>query len=181
MTDQQLIADSLKNDHRAQRVLFDRYTSTLFQVSMRYSSTKMDAEDALQEAWINIFKGLEKYNEQGKLLAWMKKITIHCALRKRQSSWFTTEEIGLDYKSIPKFNPQAIDQMSADEILGYVLNLPPGYKEVFTLFVIEGYSHKEIGEFLGIEASTSRAKLTTARKHMRNSVLEANKIYSNVS
>ena len=181
MTDQQLIIASLNNDPKAQRALFDRYTSALFQVSMRYSKTKMDAEDALQESWVKIFKGLENYTEQGKLLAWMKRITIHCALRKRQSSWFTTEEIGLKSKSDPKFNPQAIDQMTADEILGYVLNLPPGYKEVFTLFVIEGYSHKEIGEFLGIEASTSRAKLTTARKKMRQSVLEANKIYSNVS
>ena len=181
MTDQQLITDSLNNDAQSQRMLFDRYTPALFQVSMRYSKTKMDAEDALQEAWVKIFKGLEKYTEQGKLLAWMKRITIHCALRKRQKSWFTTEEIGIDNGSSPKFNPKAIDQMTANEILGYVLNLPPGYKEVFTLFVIEGYSHKEIGEFLGIEASTSRAKLTTARKKMQKSVLEANKIYSNVS
>ena len=181
MTDQQLIQDSIKGSAKAQRMLFDKYTAPLFLVSQRYSKNKMDAEDALQESWIKIFKALSKYEEQGKLLAWMKRITIHTALRRKQSSWFKNEEIGLDSSVDPRFNPKAVDQMTADEILGYVLNLPPGYKEVFTLFVIEGYSHREIGELLGIQASTSRAKLTIARKKMQKSILEANKIYANVS
>jgi len=181
MTDQQLIQASIKGNAKAQRALFNRHTNTLFQVSMRYSKNRMDAEDVMQEAWVKIFKGLEKYQEQGKFVGWMKKIVIHTALRRKQSSWFTNEEIGLDSSVDPRFNPQAVDTMSANEILDYVLNLPPGYKEIFTMFVIEGFSHKEIGEVLGIQASTSRAKLTTARKKMQKSILEANKIYSNVS
>lgn len=181
MTDAQLIAACLKGDPKAQRVLFDQYTRPLYQVSLRYSKTRMDAEDALQDAWVNIFKGLSTYREEGKLESWMKRIVIHSALRKQRVKWFKNENTDIEKVNDPSFSPQALSQMTADEILGYVLNLPAGYKEIFTLFVIEGYSHKEIGLLLGIEASTSRSKLTRARKKMQSSILLANKNYANVS
>jgi len=181
MTDQQLISSSLNGDSKAQRLLFDRYSDPLFLVSQRYTKNRMDAEDVLQESWIKIFRALDKYKEQGMLLAWMKKIVIHTALGKKRSAWFKKEKVGLENVAEPALQSKAVDKMSADEILSYVLNLPDGYKEIFTLFVIEGYSHKEIGKFLGIEASTSRAKLTMARKKMQESFLKANKIYSYVS
>jgi len=181
VNDQQLIQASIEGNQKAQRLFFEKYTKQLFVASMRYSKNRMDAEDALQEAWINIFKSLGKYREEGKLLGWMKRIVINAALRKKQSSWFKNEEIGLQNSREAKLSPVAIDTMSANEILDHVLNLPPGYKEVFTLFVIDGYSHKEIGDLLNIKASTSRSKLTLARRKMQQSILKGNKIYAYVS
>ncbi len=181
MTDQQLIKACIAGKAKSQRALFDKYSYPLMQVSMRYSATKADAEDVLQEAWIKIFNALKNYQEQGKFLAWMKMIVIRVALRKKEKASFKNEKAGLSDIVHPKLDPSMIEDMTANEILGYVLNLPKGYQEVFKLFVIDGLSHKEIGELLNIEASTSRAKLTTARRKMQQTIINANKIYAHES
>ncbi len=181
MTDSQLIKAILRGEAKAQKALFEKHTPGLFQVSLRYSKNEMDAEDVLQDAWMKIFKGLSAYREEGKLFAWMKKIVVHTALRKKERAWFKNESTRIHDIRHPKVDPNAIQDMTADEILGYVLNLPEGYKQVFKLFVIDGFSHKEIGELLNIEASTSRAKLTHARKWMRETIMNANKLYAHES
>ncbi len=177
MTERKIIEGCLIQDSKSQRMLFDNYSYPLFQVSMRYSDSKMDAEDVLQEAWVKIFNGLKNYRDEGKFLSWMKTIVIRVALRKKESFWFRNERA--DIENVPQqgFSPGVVEKMSADEILDQVIQLPSGYKEVFKLFVIDGFSHKEIGRLMNIAESTSRVKLTVARKWMRESILKSNKIY----
>lgn len=178
MTDQQLVQGCLEGSSKHQKMLFEKFSRPLFQVSRRYSKDTMDAEDVLQDAWIRIFKSLDKYQERGNLLAWMRKIVIHVALRKKERKWFENEKHDLENINPPRIEAKAISQMGAEEILGHVLGLPDGYKEVFKLFVIEGYSHKEIGELMNIKESTSRVKLSKARKRMQECINFSNKFYA---
>lgn len=178
MTNEKLIEGCLSGDRKSQRILFDRYTKSLLSVSRRYSRNTADAEDVVQDSWIKIFNGLKTYNEMGQLEAWMKKIVIRVALRKQQSAAFKKEDLGIADNFHPAINTDVVEKMSADEILDKVLRLPTGYKEIFKLFVIEGYSHREIGELMNIEESTSRAKLTKARKWMRESIVKSQKKFA---
>lgn len=154
-----------------------QHSPFLFNVAVRYSGNRHDAEDNLQEAWINIFKNLHQYKEDGKLHAWMKRIVINVALGLKRKKWSSVvlveHDVGLDQE----VQPTVIKEMEVKDMMEYIFQLPPGYQEIFKLYVIDEFKHQEIADMMGIEASTSRAKLTIARRKLKTIINTTSKLY----
>ena len=133
------------------------------------------AQDILQETFIRIFKSFKTYDpDKGALSTWMRKIAINCALRSLNKKTLEISNLSVvDYDQKYNVEPEAISKLSHDDLLKIVQTLPDGYRQVFNLSVIEGYSHREIGEMLGIAAVSSRSNLSRAKQLLRKKILDS--------
>ncbi len=169
--DQAIIA-AKKGNPVAQRYLYDTYKVPLFTVCLRYSRDRSEAEDILQEGFIKIFKDLKQYAGKGAVGAWMRKVMVNTALqyiRKWKKDW-KHEDSG-DYQDAFQSSATVFQQLGLQELTKLIQQLPDGYKIVFNLYVIEGYSHKEIAEILGISESTSKTQLFKAKGALRKAII----------
>lgn len=171
-SEEKLVERCLENDRKAQATFYERYYAELYRISMRYLSDHQDTEDVVIQAFTKAFKNLKAFHYlgQGSLGKWIRTIAIHEALKllnKRKVFAFDTpvEEVQIESPSI-----NALQTMAAEEIVHAIERLPSGYRTVFNLFSIEGYSHKEIAELLGISESTSKTQLLKARKTLMQSI-----------
>ena len=169
------IIQGLRKGHAdAQRALYQKYGRLLYATCLRYVDSKMDAEDVLQESFIRIFKYFENFDaKKGNLKNWMMRICINESLKRLQSEkiFFGLESI----PSEPEIAPLAISQLQMEELMALIRQLPLPYRTVFNLYLVEGYSHKEIGELLNIEASSSRSILTRAKSMLRERMVNKKK------
>ncbi len=136
----------------------------------------MEAEDILQDAFIKIFSNLEKYEGKGSFEGWMRRIVVNTALKNYHKSSYQKEKIGLEDYQGGSLNPEVISSLHEEEILNVIAKLPDGYRMVFNLYVIEGFSHKEIAEQLKIQESTSRSQLVKARKMLQSKITQLMRI-----
>ncbi len=136
----------------------------MYAVCLRYARNPSDAADILQEGFVKVFTKLDQFQFQGSFEGWMRRIMVNTALRTYQRQRFDLESSG--YENLPEspVDPDAVSALSELEILQLISRLPEGYKMVFNLVAIEGYSHAEAAEMLGIQESTSRSQLTKARR-----------------
>jgi RNA polymerase sigma-70 factor (ECF subfamily) len=174
MTDSELILGCKKGNSACEYELFRRYGGKLFTVCRRYARHSMEAEDWLQDSFIRIFEKIDQYRGEGSFEGWMRRVTVHVILKKIKKSQYQNEqypEEGLPEQGV---SPDALMLLSEEEILNLISNLPDGYKIVFNLAAIEGYSHKEIGEMLGIQEVTSRSQLAKARKWLQREIVKNN-------
>lgn len=147
----------------AQKKLYEDQYSTMMGVCLRYSNNKEDALDILHEGFIKVFKNIKKFQPGTSLSAWIRRIMVNTAIDfYRKNIRRRTEDLDQAYQ-ISSNDVDAISQYTEKEILIAVQKLTPAYRTVFNLYVIEGYSHREIGEKLGITESTSRSNLVKAR------------------
>lgn len=166
LNEEQIIEGCIKKKRRARKELFERYHKRLRGVCLRYCSSKDEAEDVLLMGFLNILKKIESYNGKGSFEGWMRRIIINTAIdnyRKNKKHYDYSELEEVDIESIPSLITGFPDNLSTQDILALVQNLPHGYRVVFNLFAIEGYSHSEIGKMLGISANTSKTQLHKAR------------------
>lgn len=132
----------------------------------------MEAEDILQEGFIKVFLNLKKYRHEGSLEGWIRRTMVNTAINHYKKNLKAMKERDIDELEILDKNVNdVIDQMSAQEILGYVQDLPPGYRMVFNLNVIEGYTHKKIGEMLNISENTSKSQLFRAKNVLQRKII----------
>ncbi|MEM1120628.1 MAG: RNA polymerase sigma factor [Bacteroidota bacterium] len=167
----QAIQAAKKGNPVAQRYLYDQYKIPLFTLCLRYSRDRSEAEDMLQEGFIKIFKDLNQYAGKGAVGAWMRKVMINTALqylRKWKKDW--KHEDSQDYQNAFQHDAQVFQQLGLEELTKLIQRLPQGYKIVFNLYVIEGYSHKEIAELMGISESTSKTQLFKAKAALRKQI-----------
>lgn len=167
MSAQEIIQGCIKEDPHYQRMLVTQYSSMLLTVSRRYMPNNADAEDILQDSFIKIFDAIKKFDgKRGSLEGWMRKIVINTALSRMQRMSFTHEKPTevLTEKELP---PAAYGHLQAEDVMKLINSLADGYRQVFNLAVVEGYSHKEIGEMLNIGESTSRSNLSKAKRILR--------------
>ncbi len=164
MDEQELIRGCLRGSARHQRLLYERYASKMYAVCLRYARNASDAADILQEGFIKVFSKLEQFQFQGSFEGWIRRIIINTALRTYQRRRFEYESNG--WEQLPEYpvEPDALQYLTEAELLHLVSCLPDGYRIVFNLVAIEGYSHAEAAELLGIQESTSRSQLTKARR-----------------
>lgn len=170
MTELKIIQGCKKLDAQCQRALVKTYSGILYSVSRRYCADDFMAKEALQEGLIRIFKFINSYDpSKGNFTAWMKKIVANESLKliEKRGNKYT---VNLDGVNLPVFEPNALDNLNEEELIGLIRELPFGYKEVFNMYVIDGYSHKEIGEILNITDSTSRSQLTRAKKLLQQKI-----------
>ena len=173
LSDIELVRYCLKNERAAQFALYKRFAYTMKGVCLRYSSNEFEAEDMLQESFIKVFNSLNNYNDFGPLGGWIRKITVNTALehvRKQKAFLRQIEEIQVG-QPILGFTPDnansVVDKLSADEFLGYIQELPTGFRTVFNLYAVEGYSHAEIGSLLNISEGTSKSQYSRARLQLQ--------------
>lgn len=145
-------------------------------VCRRYTRHHMEAEDILQDAFIKVFKHLEKFEQRGSFEGWIRRIVVNTALKNIDKKSFTNEQIGGEENHDPGAVPSVYGSLGAEDLMQLIARLPEGYRVVFNLYAIEGFSHKEIAEVLGIGESTSRSQLVKARKMLQEMVLQSQKI-----
>lgn len=164
MNESELVRDCLKNKRDSQKRLYELYAPKMLGVCYRYAQSRAEAEDFLQEAFITIFRKLDQWKGEGELGAWIRKIVVNTSLNCIKARHHFNDQIhSIPIEQIPAHS--FIEKEShPDELMELVHRLPTGYKTVFNLYAIEGYSHEEIGELLQIKASTSRSQLSKARK-----------------
>ena len=164
LSEKQLIADCQRGIKSSQYELVRRYSAMLMTVCRRYASDEAMAKDILQESLIRIFAQIDKYREMGSFEAWMRKIAVRSALNWLDRRYVKREAFRVELDAQEAVEPLIIDHLETEEILKLVQQLPLGFRTVFNLYVMEGYSHKEIAELLDISESASRSQLSRARK-----------------
>lgn len=164
MTEQKAIDGCKRQDRISQKYLFDKYSDGMLMICLRYVKHLPDAEEIMLNGFYNFFKTIDRFvfSQQGSIGAWLKKITVNeCLmfLRKRGGLKIVDEK----YAESVTSSDEPAAQMNANELFQLIAALPTGYRTIFNLFVIEGYSHKEIAEMLGITEGTSKSQLSKAR------------------
>ncbi len=178
MTEQKAIEGCKKQDRIAQKHLFDAYSEAMLMVCLRYVKLLPDAEELMLNGFFNFFRSVDRfvYSGNGSVGAWLKKIMVNeCLmfLRKKGSLTLVDEQYAEDVVLAPGLT----DNMDANEILKLVLELPPGYRIVFNMFVIEGYTHKEIAATISITEGTSKSQLNKARGMLQQAMAQ-NRVYN---
>ena len=173
MNEQQLIEGCRKGDRRAQKELYDTYSRKMMGVCLRYVDDRETARDLLQDGFVKVFTGLDSYAGSGSFEGWMRRIFVNCALEYLRRNDVLRESTDLDNTAeLVQPNSNAISDLSAAELMQLVHDLPAGFRTVFNMFAIEGYSHKEISEALGITESTSRSQYTRAKQLLQKKIKE---------
>ena len=162
--DLKLIASCIKGDRAAQKALYDRLAPRMFPVCMRYVGEKELAEDILQEGFITLFTRLESYKGEGSFEGWARRIFVTTALMslRKKDALKMSDDLEAA-KSLKTDTASQVQNIGYKELMSLIMTLPPGFRTVFNMYAIEGYSHKEISEMLGITETTSRTQLSRAR------------------
>ncbi|MBE9492636.1 MAG: sigma-70 family RNA polymerase sigma factor [Bacteroidetes bacterium] len=175
-SEEEFIKRCLNNDSQAQEALYKRYAPKMFGICLRFTRNKMEAEDVLQEGFIKIFTYLKDYRSEGSLEGWMRRTIINTAINyyKKQSKRF--RDMNIDQAEIADSNDEnVVDKLSTNELLTLIQDLPNGYRMVFNLSIIEGYTHKEIGGILNISENTSKSQLSRARSVLQSKIKKITK------
>jgi len=176
VTDRDLIKGCIRENRVCQREVFRRYAGKMMAVCLRYTRNRMEAEDVLQEAFIQVFDHLGDFEFKGSLEGWIRRIVVNAALQQYRQRSRREEAESPDHLEAFALEPSIYAHLHEKELLALIAQLPDGYKMVFNLHAIEGYSHREIGELLGIEESTSRSQLVKARKLLQAKIMDMQKI-----
>ncbi|HJW27785.1 MAG TPA: RNA polymerase sigma factor [Saprospiraceae bacterium] len=163
-----LIEACIAKERWAQKQLYEDHYSSLMAVCLRYASNQDDAMDILHEGFIKILTNIAKYQPGTSLIAWMRRIMVNTAIDYyRMQSRRRTEDLETAYQ-VQSHDPDALSKMTVQEIIKCIQQLSPAYRSVFNLYVVEGYSHKEIADMLEITESTSRSNLVKARTKLKD-------------
>lgn len=155
-----------KKDRKAQKALYEHYAPYFMAIAMRYLKNVPEAEDALAEAFIKIFTKVHTFKDKGSFEGWMKRIVVNECLmvlrqKRNQHLYVSIEDVEVE------IDPVVIDQMSAEEIMDAIQELPDGYRTVFNLYELEGLKHREIADALDISIHTSKSQLIMAKRRLR--------------
>lgn len=174
MTDELLVRGCLRKEPRYQQALYEKYKVEMFTVCLRYASDRTEAEDFLQDGFMQVFKNLNQFDSaRGSLQGWVRKVIINKSLQhvRKKKLPFTNNDVS-DFANQIAGDENIISMLSAKEIVLLIQQLPNGYKVVFNLFMIEGYSHQEIADQLNITVSTSKSQLRKARLALQQKITE---------
>lgn len=178
MTHAHIISGCKKGDRLAQKNLFEFYSNGLLSVCKRYVQNTHDAEDMLLKGFYKFFSTIDKfeYIDDTRLLAWLRRIMVNeCLMFLRSNN--KMRFVGETEKANVMLNEDTFGNMNVKAILNVIGTLPDGYRVVFNLFVIEGYTHNEIAQTLGISAGTSKSQLMRAKIHLQRSLKDKGIVY----
>ena len=176
MTEEQMLAGSIKNNASAQEAFYNKFSPKMLGVCYRFAKNREDAEDMLQEGFIKIFTQLHQYRSEGVLEGWIRRIIVHTCINILKKNKKFAESVDIIHANSIYVREDMIPSiMQAKQVVECIRMLPMGYKTVLNLYAIEGYSHKEIAGMLEIEESTSRSQYTRA-KAMLEEILIKKKI-----
>lgn len=176
-----LIKSLKRNKPKAQREIFNRYADYLFRISYRYLNNKELAEEVLSQSFLNIFNKIHKtdISEEAALKAWMKKVVINQSLMEIRKKVQFTQSLEL-VENMEESEISSDEHLLESDLIQMVLELPDGYRTVFSLFAIEGYKHEEIAEKLSISVGTSKSQLSKARKLLQEMINRTEVTYEKI-
>jgi len=166
-----LVEGCRKEDRNAQRKLYEHFHGKMLSICLRYAASREEAVEVLNSSFFKVFKNIHRFDgKKGNVEAWIRTIVTNTAIDRYRKESKRPNTIDLDYAYKESHGSIAVEDLTAQEILKLVQDLPPAYRTVFNLFAIEGYSHKEIGERLGISEGTSKSNLAKARKKLQKAL-----------
>jgi RNA polymerase sigma-70 factor (ECF subfamily) len=170
MSLEKLIQRCADNDRQAQEEIYRLYAGKLFTLCLKYSRNKTEAEDNLQDGFIQIFNKINQFKHKGSFEGWMKRIVINTALQKYRDK-NVLNLVYNDYQIEEEVNVEVDDdKISLDYLLNLIQELPNQYRLVFNLYVLDGYSHKEVAKALNISEGTSKSNLSRARTILKKKI-----------
>jgi len=162
----------LKGDTKSLELLYKHFAPRMYGICLRFAGNEMDADDILQEGFIKIFNKIKNFRNEGSLEGWIRRTIINTAINHYRKNLRNSRFSDIDGLEVPEKNNESIyDKLSKEELINLIRELPNGYRTVFNLNVMEGYTHKEIGRMLNISDNTSKSQLTRARSILQRKVL----------
>ncbi len=178
MTEEALLQGCVQNKAAAQKALYELYCAKMLSVCYRYAHNREDAQDMLQEGFIKVFSQIHTFESRGALEGWVRRIMVHTCINILKKNKKFNESVDLMYASALHEAENAIPSlMQAKQVVECIRLLPVGYKTVLNLYAIEGFSHREIGQMLDIEESTSRSQYTRAKAMLEDILVKKHIIH----
>ncbi|TMI84334.1 MAG: sigma-70 family RNA polymerase sigma factor [Bacteroidetes bacterium] len=176
MTEEAILKGCLQKEPAAQRELYNRYSPKMLSVCYRFAHNREDAEDMLQEGFIKVFSQMHTFGNRGAFEGWIRRIIVHTCINILKKNKKFNESVDIIHATAIQVREESVPSIvQAKQVVECIRMLPIGYRTVLNLYAIEGYSHREIGEMLDIEESTSRSQYTRA-KAMLEDILIRKKI-----
>jgi RNA polymerase sigma factor (sigma-70 family) len=173
MTEQTIIAGCLHGEAASQRELYNRYSPKMLSVCYRFAHNREDAEDMLQEGFIKVFTQIHTFQNKGAFEGWIRRIVVHTCINFLKKHKKFSDSIDLAYATTLSVKEETMPSiMQAKQVVECIRLLPMGYRTVLNLYAIEGFSHREIGNMLDIEESTSRSQYTRAKAMLENVLIK---------
>jgi RNA polymerase sigma factor (sigma-70 family) len=170
-TTDELIKRCKAGERKAQGLLYKQFASKMLGVCCRYATDRMEAEDMLQNGFIKVFQKIDDYRGDGSFEGWIRRIMVHCSIEYYRKHHKMMQVVELDEShNQASGSPLATAKLAAKDLLVLIQQLPPGYRIVFNLYAIEGYSHKEIAEMTGITEGASKSQLSRARAVLKEQI-----------
>ena len=172
----ELIKAVMDGNKRAAHLLYDAHKNSLFLVCLRYARDRSQAQDYLQESFISIFKNLKQFDtSRGAFESWAKRVAINTCLMDLRKKTLYSVSLS-EAEKVESTADDVLSDLSLKEMLALIQQLPDGYKTVFNMYVIDGYSHKEIAEELNISPSTSKTQLMKARLLLQKKIVNLHQV-----
>jgi RNA polymerase sigma factor (sigma-70 family) len=168
-SDQELVQGVLRGSPPHQLALYKQYSTPMFRVLLRYARDRSEAEDMLQDAFIRVYRDMNQFRGEGALGGWIRRIMINTALShlRKQRDFIRDVADFMPFENLLQTKEDFASNMDAESLMQLLQQLPPGYRAVFNLYAVEGYSHEEIAEQLGISVGTSKSQLFKARDFLK--------------
>lgn len=173
ISENELIDGCLNNDRKAQKLLYEKYSSKMFGVCMRYAKSKEEAEDILSDSFVQVFVKLSSFKREGSFEGWIRRIVVNTSITAyRNNLKFNLNDEISEVHQLSDDNETAIDLLNVQQIKSIIQQMPDGYRMIFNLYVIEGYNHREIAELIGINEGTSKSQFSKAKKWLQNRLIK---------
>lgn len=167
----ELIEGCVAGERQSQNQLYQLLAPKMFAVCLRYSKSREEAQEILQEGFIRVFEFIHQYKFNGSFEGWVRKIMVNCALQKYRNRRQMHAVVNIDNVAHERIgNEEILSQLGVKELLNMVQQLSPAYRTIFNLYVFEGMKHREIAEHLGISEGTSKSNLSDARAFLQKAV-----------
>jgi RNA polymerase sigma-70 factor (ECF subfamily) len=163
ISESDLIEGCIKGDRKMQYELYERYAPKMYGVCLRYAANNEEAEDILQEGFIKVFKKIGSFRSEGSFEGWIRRIFVNTAIEQFRKKTYLQPITEQEESTIEGKYLSVLDSLAEKDIIELVQQLSPGYRTVFNMYVVEGYTHKQIAEALGISEGTSKSQLSRAK------------------
>lgn len=173
ISESDLIKGCIEGNRQMQEELYNRFSGKMYAVCLRYANNADDAQDLLQEGFIKVYRNLHRFRAEGSFEGWIRRVFVNSAIEHfRKKSIELSKVSDKEENTIEDSDVSALDQLAERDIVKLIQDLSPGYRTVFNMYVVEGYSHKEIGDLLGISEGTSKSQLARARSILQKKVAQ---------
>lgn len=179
LTENCLVENCIGGDRRSQKELYEMYSPKMFAVCLRYTKNQTDAEDILQEGFIKLYNNLNRFRGEGSFDGWVRRIFVNTAIEHIRKKNLTANSIEV-MENICDKEISPLDTLYEKDLIKRTSTLSDGYRTVFTMYAVDGYSHKEIANELGITESTSKSQFSRAKALLRN-MLDARNLKKNIA